>query len=759
MKLSFSDFLNSGWADDLRQTDADWEYYRSFNEQVYGQPIEYEDVVQNLPEFAEMAGNMITEARKKKTRHHAKELIEPEPEDVADFEDDDDGADADVPSGEFGTTDRAKDKKNHLMNFSREQWAAHKEKIKGLFRPRRDSQGRLRNPHSGIKLISPGDNNPKTEKGYAGKVPNPHTGEHRPIKNAVMHLLPAGFSGCNTCAAHTPECAASCLDVAGNPGFMGVKTSGRARRTFMFAYNKNAALVKMAKEIDKMVHEAHGANLNFGLRLNGTSDIAWESPRYAFVYKRMDPSRMKKKSTPPKKKIREGLEQGEGYNCPQEPDAPKTIFCHFPEVQFYDYTKVFSRAMDHATGKMPKNYHLTFSYSEKTNLEQMEQLLDAGGNVAMVFAFAEKNYDADKAAKVHKSREKGRKDKLKDKYVPSKFTADAKGRELVKDVGPYKLPKWWRGENGKRYPIISGDIHDLRFTDPKGAIVGLAAKGDAKFVQSNGTKQVFVVQPDDPHLRYEEENMDWIVSATNAVPRREKYVSDRKRQDANFVADLRRQAAELEDGDPEKEELLDRADRIESGVVNYFGKNAQRDRSNAMYDLAREADPVTKDNPEGLSPLEHLRKTFQDRAAADMEKRISREIRDLERGGTVMSEPDKERYRQQKRKEYAGDYDGLPEFKQKQGLPHWQPTDRGKAPNEQPSGRIALPQVKAPTELDRHVAQHRDEFERRYRERLPQPTSGSTAAPVDTVPVKKRRRVLASEAANPYLAGLLDLCD
>jgi hypothetical protein len=751
MKLSFSNFLDSSWADDLKQADNDWAYYSSFNEQLYGQPFDYEDVVQNLPEFAEMAGNMITESRKKKLLDEL-----PEPSEYED-EDDDDGVDADVPSGEYGTSDKAKDKKNQLLHFTRKQWDDHQERIKGLFRPRRDKKGRLKNPHAGVSLISPGDNNPKTEKGYAGSVPNPHTGESRPMKNAVMHLLPAGFSGCNTCAAHTPECAASCLDVAGNPGFMGVKTSGRARRTFMFAYNKNAALIKMAKEIDRMVYDANSAGLNFGLRLNGTSDIAWESDRYKFVFQRSTKLGQSKK----KKAIKEGVERGSGYNCPTEPDAPKSIFCHFPEVQFYDYTKIFSRAMDAAQGKMPKNYHLTFSYSEKTNLKEMERLLDAGGNVAMVFAFAEKNYDPEKAEKTHKAREAGRQEKQGDKYKAREFTPDAKGRELVKNVGPYKLPKIWRGENGKAYKIISGDVHDLRFTDEPGVIVGLAAKGDAKFVQSNGTKQVFVVQPDDPHLRYEEENMDWVVSATNAAPRREKYVADRKRQDAEFVADLRKQAAELEDGDPEKEELLARAERIESGKVNYYGKNAQRDRSNAMYDLAHEPDAPSEDNPEGLSPIEHLRQTFKDRAAQDLEKRIAREIRKMELSGTVMSEPEKEQYRERKRKEYASDYDGLPQFKQKDGLPHYQATDPGKAPNEQPSGRISLPllqgmpEPREPSELDRYIASRRDDFESRYRARLPQPTSGASATPAATAPARKRQKV---ESANPYLSGLLNLC-
>ena len=35
------------------------------------------------------------------------------------------------------------------------------------------------------------------------------------------------------------------------------------------------------------------------------------------------------------------------------------------------------------------------------------------------------------------------------------------------------LPKTWKG-----YPVISGDEHDVRFTDPKGVVVGLHVKGE-----------------------------------------------------------------------------------------------------------------------------------------------------------------------------------------------------------------------------------------------------------------------------------------
>lgn len=101
----------------------------------------------------------------------------------------------------------------------------------------------------------------------------------------------------------------------------------------------------------------------------------------------------------------------------------KNIFEIFPTVQFYDYTKDFKR--DKALSGAWSNYHLTFSVTEsKANQREALKLLDKGVNIAMVF-----------------------------RSMPEKFL----GKE-----------------------VIDGDMHDLRFLDKKGVIVGLKAKGDAK---------------------------------------------------------------------------------------------------------------------------------------------------------------------------------------------------------------------------------------------------------------------------------------
>jgi len=95
----------------------------------------------------------------------------------------------------------------------------------------------------------------------------------------------------------------------------------------------------------------------------------------------------------------------------------------FPGIQFYDYTKHPRPWLR----RLP-NYHLTFSYSGR-NLQDCLEALQHGVNVAVVFT-------------------------------------TPRGQAL---------PKTWNG-----YSVIDGDLHDCRFLDPTGVVVGLRAKGVAK---------------------------------------------------------------------------------------------------------------------------------------------------------------------------------------------------------------------------------------------------------------------------------------
>jgi hypothetical protein len=52
------------------------------------------------------------------------------------------------------------------------------------------------------------------------------------------------------------------------------------------------------------------------------------------------------------------------------------------------------------------------------------------------------------------------------------------------------LPATWRAPWGDTIPVIDGDAHEMRFTDPRGVIVGLRAKG--RLVGERGTSRGFL---------------------------------------------------------------------------------------------------------------------------------------------------------------------------------------------------------------------------------------------------------------------------
>jgi hypothetical protein len=243
------------------------------------------------------------------------------------------------------------------------------------------------------------------------------------------------------------------------------------------------------------------------------------------------------------------------------------------------------------------------------------------------------------------------------------------------------------------------------------------------------------------------------------------------------VAELRAKAATATG--EEKEELLARADRIEQGIVNYFGPNAQRRRSNAIYDLAQTPDSKSDENPDGLSPMELTRSVFQAQARRDLSNRINREIRDAERAGITREElmkgvkptekrraikwedADKDAYHAAVAKKYQDeDFDGLTPFKRDDRSPHYLATDKGRAPNDQLSGRIPLPMTTAPSALDQHIGPRRKAFDDEYAAAIGGGAgSGPATKPVGAVvPKKKKRRVVAAESTNPYLSDILDLC-
>jgi hypothetical protein len=177
--------------------------------------------------------------------------------------------------------------------------------------------------------------------------------------NAINYMAPAqtafGPMGPNLCPDASAGCLALCLGWYSGQAGMIAKTAdqdtarnaardSRQRKSIMFMADRKAFLRLMIKAIKSAERAAARLGLKLCVRPNGATDIPWNAIR--------DENR-------------------------------QTIFEIFPHIQFVDYTKSLKRALAHARGQMPKNYHLTFSRSE-TNEADCLLVLHAGGNVAVV---------------------------------------------------------------------------------------------------------------------------------------------------------------------------------------------------------------------------------------------------------------------------------------------------------------------------------------------------------------------------------------
>ena len=232
-----------------------------------------------------------------------------------------------------------------------------------------------------MKLLSTG--NPKVLKGMA-----------QGYNTYILHLAPADLSGYETCAKRTDGCTAACLNTAGRGGMFkrgentNVIQQARIRKTKMFFENRVEFMTTLVKDIELAIKQSKKMELVPVFRLNGTSDLAWEK-----------------------------------YEVVRNGKLFRNIFTAFPEVQFYDYTKILGRKV-----KEYSNYQLTFSAADGNDSDVLKAL-NEGLNVAVVFG--------------------------------------------IKKTLPMPVDYLSR-------PVFNGDESDLRFLDPKGVIVGLYAKGKAK---------------------------------------------------------------------------------------------------------------------------------------------------------------------------------------------------------------------------------------------------------------------------------------
>jgi hypothetical protein len=214
------------------------------------------------------------------------------------------------------------------------------------------------------------DTNAKTRKG-----------EKRGYATAISYLAPSNASGVtNTCPSASKGCREACLFTSGR-GVMSTVMEARINKTKFFVNDQRAYMTQLKRELVAFIKSTSKKLKIPCTRLNGTSDIAWEDILI------------------------------DGQNIMQT----------FAGLQFYDYTKRIARMDNFLDGKLPANYHLTFSRSEKTKDEIVKSILKRGGNVAAVYAET--------------------------------------------------LPVWDFDAE-----VINGDADDLRFKDPRGKVVGLTYK-------------------------------------------------------------------------------------------------------------------------------------------------------------------------------------------------------------------------------------------------------------------------------------------
>jgi hypothetical protein len=208
-------------------------------------------------------------------------------------------------------------------------------------------------------------------------------GNKKGFKTAILYLTPANGSGVNLCAmALIAACVKPCLNTSGRGAFDSTQMA-RLRKTLFLLQYEAEAIAMIKRDIAKFAAQCEHEGFTLLVRLNGTSDIRWE------LY---------------------------------------DIIQSFPNIQFYDYTKLPNRR------NVPSNYDLTFSYSGLEAFRPFVEIAKRDGNrIAVVF----------------------------------------RNRRMVESLLA-------NGGTFQGLPVVDGDDTDIRHLDPRATIVALYAKGKAK---------------------------------------------------------------------------------------------------------------------------------------------------------------------------------------------------------------------------------------------------------------------------------------
>jgi hypothetical protein len=218
-------------------------------------------------------------------------------------------------------------------------------------------------------------------------------GEKKNVLTAIIYLAPATesvkYGGMNFCAKASPGCSEACLGAKSRRLAMSRGYHSKAWKSLLLIYRKDIFSSIMCRELANLEKRANKRGMIPACRPNGSTDYQFE------------------------------------VHMPE-------LFESFPNIQFYDYTKIKSRMFR----ELPENYSLTFSRSE-INDEECLEVANKGDNIAIVFV----------------------------------------------DL-PKALEEGWQD-----MPVYNGDESDYRPGDPKESVIGLSVKAGIK-----GNSNGFIVE-------------------------------------------------------------------------------------------------------------------------------------------------------------------------------------------------------------------------------------------------------------------------
>jgi len=161
--------------------------------------------------------------------------------------------------------------------------------------------------------------------------------------NGILYMAPSDTAGVGDLCVFAGACKALCLGEHSGQASMRKEgqdnnvTLARKARAKMYQRSRQAFLAYVHKDVARLARIARKLGLKLCYRFNGSTDVG----------------------------------------------VPLALILAFPDVTFIDYTKNPNRMMQYLQGKLPANYHMTFS-RDVHNERLAERFLQLGGNVAVV---------------------------------------------------------------------------------------------------------------------------------------------------------------------------------------------------------------------------------------------------------------------------------------------------------------------------------------------------------------------------------------